>query len=130
MLSGMPVRHVIDLKHHLVITVGEGPVTIDEIKAHRDRLLCNPDFDPSFNELIDLTTMTKAEMSVNDLMDLARSSIFSPASQRAIVAVKPEVFGMGRVYEAVHAERSQIRVFYDRNEALTWLRVERDSGLF
>jgi hypothetical protein len=100
------------------------------MKAHQDQLLRDPNFDPNFDQLNDYTVATNAAMSVEQVRDFARRSVFSPTSRRAIVATKPDHFGLGRVYEAYHSERANVQVFYDRDKALKWLGIPEDSGLF
>jgi hypothetical protein len=126
----MPVRYTIHKELRLVLTVGEGVVTIDEMKAHQDELLRDPNFDPNFDQLNDYTAATNAAMSAEEVRDFAWRSVFSPTSRRAVVATKPEHFGLGRVYEGYHAERANVHVFYNRDEALKWLGIPEDSGLF
>jgi hypothetical protein len=124
----LPVRYVIDKEHRLILTVGEGSVTASEIRNHQDRLLSDPDFDAAFNQLIDVTTATRFDMSVDEAREIARRPITSPSSRRAFVATQPHIFGFGRVMEAHHERHAQVQVFYDRNEALKWLGINEDSG--
>jgi hypothetical protein len=126
----LPVRHVIDKEHRLVLTIGEGCMTFDETKRHQDTLLSDPDFDPKFDQLIDVTTATRFELSPDEAKELANRPIVSPTSRRAFVASQPAIYGWGRFMEIYHADRALVRVFYDRDEALTWLGVEPDSGHF
>jgi len=122
----MPVRYVIHKELRLVVSVGEGTLTIDELKAQQNRLLNDPDFDPTFDHFNDYTAVTGADMSVDELRAYASRQVFSPTSRRAVVARQPAVFGLSRVFEVWHEERSQVGVFYDRNEALKWLGLRED----
>ena len=125
----MPVRYVIDKERRLVITTGEGRVSIGEMKGHQNRLLGDPDFDPSFNQLNDFTTATDVQLSGEEISAFARRDVFSPASRRAIVVSKTLHFGIARQFEMYHGERSIVRVFYDREEALKWLDIPSVSRL-
>jgi hypothetical protein len=124
----LPARYVIDKKHRLVLTVGEGSVTFDEIRNHQDQLLRDPDFDAAFNQLIDVTTATRFDISGDEAREIARRKIVSSSSSRAFVASQPAIFGFGRLMEAHAEEHAQIHVFHDRDSALKWLGVEEDSG--
>jgi len=126
----MPIRYVIHKERRLVLTVAEGSVTFNEVKGHYDQLLRDPDFDASFDQLADYTTATSLDMSADAVRLLAQRSVFSRDSRRAFVATRPALYGMGRVMEAHHQGRSQVRIFYSRDEALKWLGVGEDSGLF
>jgi hypothetical protein len=126
----MPVRYVIHKKLRLVLTIGEGAVTFDEIKAHQDRLLSDPDFDPSFNQLIDVTGATTLDLSAEEAKQIARRRIVSSGSRRAYVAKSPHIFGMGRLMEVYHEQHAEVEVhiFDDRDAALKWLGIEQGSG--
>jgi hypothetical protein len=53
----MPIRYVIDKERRLVLTTAEDILTFAEVKLHQDRLRSDPDLDPTFNQLIDGTTV-------------------------------------------------------------------------
>ena len=102
----------------------------DDVRGHQDRLLADPDFDPSFDQLIDGTAATKFEISADEARTLAKRRILSPKSRRAFVATEPHIFGLGRMMEIYREglEYADFEVFYSMDEALNWLeRVERDE---
>lgn len=123
----MPVRYVIDKDRRLVLTTGEGPVTVQDLLTHHDQLLGDSDFDPSFNQLSDYTNVTDVPFSVHDVAPLARLDEFSPASRRAIIVSAQAHYGMARQYQVYQDERSMVQVFYDRTAALQWLGIPQDS---
>ena len=127
----IPVRYVIHKELCLIMTVAEGRVTFDEAKAHQERLLKDPNFDRDFNELIDVTNASGLDLSSEQLRSLSLSIPFVTKARRAIVASRPAEFGVGRMYQA-HYEKQhkEVSVFYDRDQALKWLGVPEDSGLF
>jgi hypothetical protein len=123
----MPLRYVIDKERRLVLTTGWDRLTYAQTKSLQDQLLNDPDFDPKFNQLIDLTALTGLGMSTEETKALASRAVFSASSRRAFVATNPAVFGMCRLYEASHHgwdEHAQVRVFSDRDAALKWLGLE------
>jgi hypothetical protein len=123
----MPIRYLIDKKLRLVITIGSDCVTFTETRAHQDQLLSDPDFDPEYNQQIDLTGTTMLDMTVDEARTIASRKIFSSTSKRAFIASSPSIFGMGRLMQAYHEmapEPSQARVFYDRDAAMKWLGLE------
>lgn len=122
----MPVRSVIDKAHQLVLTVGEGSVTYREIRDHQDRLLLDPDFDAKFNQLIDVTTADRFDMSADEARNVASRRIFSSASRRAFVASQAHIYGLGRLMQAHQEEHTQVQVFSRRDEALKWLGISED----
>jgi hypothetical protein len=114
----------------LIVTTAEGRVTFDDIRAHQARLPADPDFDASFDQLIDMTAATKFEISADQARILAKRRILSPESRRAFVATKPHIFGLGRMME-IYREGpgyADVQVFYSMDEALEWLeRTEKEK---
>jgi hypothetical protein len=83
----------------------------------------DPDFDPKFNQLINLTAATSLDISA-EAGTAARRPVFSPESRRALVARAPAIFGMGRArvsHDEFSEVRSQVHISYGRDEALSWL---------
>jgi hypothetical protein len=123
----MPARYVIDKERRLVITTGSGRVTFAEIKAHQDQLLNDPNFNPEFNQLLDMTAVISLDLSVGEAQIAASRRLFSPTSRRAFVATSPTIFGMGRMMEAYHelsTAASLASIFHDLPSALKWLGLE------
>jgi hypothetical protein len=117
----MSARYSINKSQRIVISVGEGVVRFDDIRDHQNRLLSDPDFDPTFDQLLDGTRVTSLELSSDQARTLSSRAVFSPASRRAIVAPQPYMFGMGRMSEVYHEGFAQMQVFYSMEEALIWL---------
>ena len=129
----MPAHYVIDTERRLVLTSGNGVLTFEEIKSHQDRLMADPHLDPTFNQLIDVTAVTKLDISVEEAKTLARRAVLSPASRRAVVAHEKSVYGMFRLMQTYHegiTNPSHVAVFYDRVKAVNWLDLRNDSGPF
>jgi hypothetical protein len=128
--SEMNLRYSIDKQRRFILTTAEGRVMFDDVRGHQDRLLADPDFDPSFDQLIDTTAVTKLDISADEVRTLGNRRIFSPKSRRAIVATEPYIFGLGRMMEIYHEglKSADVHVFYSMDEALNWLeRVEREE---
>ena len=103
----MKLQSVIDKQRQLIRTFAEGRVTFDDVKEHQDRLLADPDFDASFDQLIDTTTVSKFEISADEARVLATRRIFFPLdSRRAFVATEPHVFGLARMMEIYREDMS------------------------
>ncbi len=123
----MPFSYVVYSEHRLVISTGSDRVTWEEIKTRQDQTKTDPDFNPEFNQIVDLRAVTGLDMKVDHVRLLARRKIFSASSKRAFVAISPAVFGVGRMWEILTEmsdNKSQIRVFYDLPSALKWLNLE------
>jgi len=129
----MSIRYVIYEELRLVITVAEGRVTFAEVTVHQSRLLDDPAFDPTFNQLTDFTTTELFDVSVEEAKQISQRKIFSPGTKRAAVAKSPHIFGMYRMMQVYHHMAHpdvNAQVFSNRDEALEWLGIPEDSGLY
>src|SRR5262245_50137932 len=99
---GLNVTYSIDKQRRLILTTAKGSVTFYDVIGHQNRLLADPDFGASFNQLIDATDATTVDISPDQARTLAQRRIVSPESRRALVATKPHVFGLGRMMEIYH----------------------------
>jgi hypothetical protein len=123
----MTVRYAIYKELRLVISTASDRVTFADIKSHQDQLLNDPDFDPQFNQFIDMTAVTVIDISTQEAIVVAQRKIFSRTSRRAFVASSPEVFGVGRLMEAYNEmsdAKSEACVFSGVPSALKWLGLE------
>ena len=116
----MPYAYIIDKPRRLVISTALGTVTFSEITSQQDRLLSDPNFDATFNQLIDATATTRLELTAEEARIVADRKVFSTLSKRAVVASKPDIFGMSRMIEA-HHRHSEVTVFYLMHDACEWL---------
>jgi len=118
---------VILKERRLVVSLGWGRLTFADFRLQQDALTQDPDFDPAFDQLVDVSEATSLALSVEEAKTIATRGIFKPTSKRAVIAINPEIFGMGRmmdVYHAMATGRDKVRVFYDRESALRWLGLE------
>ena len=125
----MPVRSVIHKEQRLVVTIEEGRVTFDDMRANQDRLLNDPDFDPEFNQLSDATLATDSDLAPNNLSRLYDRRVFSDSSRRAVIAPTSFSYGMARMlqtYVELSKNGPQVAVFRDRASALKWLGMSED----
>lgn len=131
----MPAHSVVRKERRLILTVYEGRLTFDELKSNQERILSDPDFNPDFDQFIDATTVTFLDFSVDETKMLVTRKIFSPTSRRAMAASNAAVYGLARM-SAVYSQMAtghhedRLAVFYSRDEALKWLGVSQDSGLY
>lgn len=116
----------------MIISTGSGRVTAEEIKARQDETSTDPDFDPEFDQIVDLRAVTGFDVSIDQIRNLAHRKIFSGNSRRAFVGIAPSTFGtqlLWQVYTETSENPSQIRIFSDLTAALDWLGIREGSGL-
>jgi hypothetical protein len=129
----MPMHSVIYKEHRLVVTTGEGRVSLDDVLAHQDRLQRDPDFNPEFDQLVDTTGITDVSLSVHEIKRVVNHKLFSPNSRIALVAVSSFMYGMLRMtqtYQELSNSKALLSIFRDQASALQWLGIPKDSGLF
>ncbi len=126
----MPATYEIDKQRRLVITTGLGRITLANALEHQEKLRKDPDFDPSFSQIMDLTRITEFALEANDIRRLAQGTVFSRESRRAIIASSDLVYGFGRMFEILReiAGENGIRVFRDLDEALDWILPKSTSA--
>ncbi len=121
----MPASDRIDKSLELVITTAEGVLTVQDILTHQHRLRDDPDFGPSYDQLIDLRDVIEFPVSGAEMRTIAAHQLFNERSRRAIVAGTRITFGMARMYEMLReTEPDQIKVFRDMAEARRWLGLD------
>lgn len=119
----MPATYAIDKERRLVITTVFEQLTVADALAHQEQLSKDPDFDPGYSQLIDLTRADVSEIAATDVRRIAERNIYSPESLRAIVVSSNVAYGLGRMFETLResAGENGIRVFRDLDEAVDWL---------
>ncbi len=120
----MPISYDIDPNERLVISRLSGVVTNDEVQIHNRSLRTDPQFDPSYRQLIDLTGITEIRITTDTVTTAAQNQYFTPGARRAFIATTDATFGLARMF-ALRAEAGgqTIEVFRDRAKAEKWLGI-------
>jgi hypothetical protein len=98
----MALTHRVLKQHRLVLIIGSSVVGADDIVANRRALLSDPDFDPTFDALVDFTRVPEARVNLDAIRTLSREPLFSGASRIAVVPAVPgkvALFEIARMYE-------------------------------
>jgi hypothetical protein len=93
------------------------------MESHQRRLLDDPNFNRSFNQLIDIRGVTAFwGTAEEDTRKLATHPVLAETSRRAWVVGKRELFGMlAGLWARQMGVHSESRVFDDYESALEWL---------
>ncbi len=126
----MPAFYKIDKENRLVMTTGSGTVTVADALAHQEKLLRDPDFDPTFSQLLDFSHVTKIEVNSEHIRRIAQNSVFSPVSRRAILVNNDTAFGLARMFAILResAGDNGIEVFRNLDDALEWVLARRATA--
>ena len=119
----MPARYEIDKERRLVITTATGVLVVADALAHQENLRKDPQFDPTFSQLMDLTQVMEYKIGLDDMLSLTQRRIFAPESRRAIVVPDDLSYGLARMFEMLRENAGEfgIRIFRNRAEALDWV---------
>lgn len=119
----MPAWYKIDKSHRLVLSSGSGVVTITDMLEHQKKLFEDPDFDPTFSQLIDFTHVTKLDATAADFHTLAEKSKFKSNARRAILVATDDTFKFSELFRTRREDVGDrgIKTFRNLDEALDWL---------
>jgi hypothetical protein len=123
----MPIDTRIDPDGGLRVHSLNGRLQFEEVRDTLEELYSSPDFDPAMNALWDVRDASTADISLEDVRKIAQLvSGRRPKeglSRVALVVSRDVDFGLARMYEMKLEDvaHSEVRVFRDIEEALTWL---------
>ena len=120
----LPASYEIDQQRRLITSRLWGAVTDTEVYEHNRQLRGDPDFNPTYQQLTDLTGVTQIAVTTGMINETSLDQFFEPGIRRAIVASTDGVFGMARMF-AMRAESvgQTIQVFRDLDKARDWLGI-------
>ena len=128
----MPALYKVDIEQRWVHTMIWGEGSLADILSTLEKGLMDPEVDPNFAEIVDLTEMTKVNLSDDEIRVLAQKSAFTLSARRAIVTpVNGPVLEFARMYEILrelHGETG-IRIFHTLDEAISWVAPNSTSIL-
>ena len=119
----MSTNYSVDPAARLVSTRISAPLTLGDLIALGDALRKDPLFDPTFDELLDVSPGSGVGLGYADLQAATSADPFSKRSRRAIVVHEDLDFGVARMYEMLHG--GDIQVFRSLEEARDFLRAKR-----
>jgi hypothetical protein len=121
----MPVQHFVVPAMRLVITLCWGEVLCDEVVHGLEELRLNPDFNPDFAQLTDLSQVSKLHLGFND-MDVIHClhDPFSNVGKRAVIAPGHNaLYGLARMYQLL-VDHEHFEVFHHLPDAVAWVGLE------
>ena len=126
----MAFFYKIDKKQRLVMTTVSGVMTLADGLSHQNTIRNDPEFAPTFSQLMDLTHATRIDLTQQDIHRLAQTNVFSPNSRRAILVKTDVAYGLARMYELLRETMGEhgIRVFRNLDEALEWILSKSETA--
>jgi hypothetical protein len=87
-----------------------------------DRLFSDPEFDPSLNELIDATQITKMNVPVTNVFEFLNQYVLSMKSRTAWVVTKSGKWTtLANMFAVWMSRHGECEVFHDIPSALAWI---------
>jgi hypothetical protein len=119
----MPTFYKIDTERKFVLTTGSGFVTKQEVFTLQDQMSSDPEFDPSFSQVVDFAQLTNTDIGMRDVQTFAQRDAFSIHSRRAIIVKGDIAFGFAKIFELYRqlTGANGIRVFRNPDEAFDWI---------
>ena len=71
----LPISYHIDPRQQLVVSHLSGVVTNDEVQIHNTSLRTDPQFDPDYRQLIDLTGITEIRVTTDTVTAAAQNQL-------------------------------------------------------
>jgi hypothetical protein len=112
------------------MSTAAGVLTKADVIGHQDQLLKDPDFDPSFSQLSDLSHVTGFDVTGADMREMTERTIFSSESRRAVIVSSELAYGLSRMFEIFRESKGErgIRVFRKLEDALDWVVGKEESA--
>ena len=121
----MPFRYEIDRARRLVLSTATGTVTDEDLHTHMRRLAADPNFDPTYRQLVDLRDVSNVDVTSGGLRALGSSNPWKEPTRRAVVCERDVVFGLARMYQLLtDDDPHEVQVFREISEALDWLALD------
>jgi hypothetical protein len=128
----MPVSYEIFKEMKLIVSHQTGHTDDDEIMRVYKAMYADPDFDPSYDKLIDLREADSRgrDPDVLEIMAHFADEKYSEIQTKpkvAIIAPKDLTFGFGRMYDGMSAKTGEdLQVFRTAADACNWLEIDPD----
>ena len=125
----MPITYTIRKNEGVVVSRHLGEVSDQELLDTYRQLYNDPDYQPSFNKVVDLRTTKSTGRSPDALRDIAQliKSRYATTYERAktaIIAPRDLSFGLARMYQVFSEDTPQeTMVFREVQQALDWLHL-------
>ena len=118
----MPARHVVHVDERLVYTTFSGVVTLDDMVQFIASLRADPNFDPEFSEIVDLSNTSDVRLGYEEFKRLEELDPFADGSKWAfVIPTNPAVYGVTRMYHLIQNEDPAIKIFRTEQEAREWV---------
>ena len=120
----MGQEYRIDRKRRLVFSAAYGDMTVADVLVHHRRLVNDPDFDPTFHHVVDLTRVTQCNLTPEDARMFAGARVFANESRRALLVEELQGCALSSAFQSYQKSmggETLVRVFDDFDDAMDWV---------
>jgi hypothetical protein len=115
------LEYMIDVESKLVSVKFGKKLDFGDIERYAKLLQSNPQFQPSYSEIIDLTEVEELDLDVNEFLKLADNvDPFSPEAKRSFVVRTPLQSHAASMHKILRTQRN-IEIFHTVEEAERWI---------
>jgi len=115
-------EYQVDASNRLVHTTFSGVVEHRDPIENMLKLRVDPDFDPSFSELVEFTEDCQIRLNATHFRYLSQLDPFFSSSKRAlVVGSRQSVYGSARMFQLLSHEHRRVKIFASMDEARLWL---------
>jgi hypothetical protein len=120
----MPTTYRIDCELRLVLGRVDGRLTDNDLLQYQDSLRTDPRFRPDFDQVLDLRSCERVEVSRAAVCSAALRSPFGTTSRRAVLAADLSTVELGRVFGLwSDGLAGRTRIFDTADGAMIWLGI-------
>lgn len=121
----MPVSYRIDTAQGLIVSVGSGVLTDDDLLTHQEELRSDPAFQPWFRHLVDFRQSMTHAVTGRGVRRLTIAPALGKGSKRALLVADDAAFGLARMFQTLRDEQpdEETAIFRDEAAALAWLGI-------
>ena len=129
----MPITYWVDVENRVIMATALGILADADLPLYLGAVTTDADVEPGFNELFDLREVTKVEITVSGIEDVADRvqgiAQYIKETKTAIVASNRNTAAVSSFYKILRTNLpSTIRLFRDMVAARAWLGLPEDRS--
>lgn len=118
----MPASYKLYPDKKLVVVTYSGDVSLKDIISVRQQGVADPDFDPGFNVIDDVSEVKTTNIRYDEFNFISGKSVANTGVKRALIAVTDFQKGMANMYKVLSESHGHLfKVFDDVDKARKWM---------
>jgi len=118
----MPVDYKIEADKRLVIVRYYGHLKLEEVIAIRQKGASDPDFDPAYNIIDDISAVESSDINYEMIQRVAAQSVAKKGVRRALIVQTDLQRGMAKIYKVLsESVGHHFEIFEDYKAGMDWV---------